>query len=79
MWQQRSPHAIGGRGQHVFETFALDADDKCKNENVGNEAASEDDESTDEDPTESKTQTKTTLTTWRTPHVETQFSSAVAP
>ena len=47
-------HATGRRGQHVFDTIAMDADDNCKNESVENEASSEEDESTDEDPTESK-------------------------
>ena len=56
MWQQVHPgRATGRRGQHVFEIFAMDADNKCKNENVENEASGEDDESTDEDSTESKT------------------------
>ena len=73
MWQQVHPgRATGRRGQHVFEIFAMDADNKCKNENVENEASGEDDESTDEDSTESKTQTRTTLATWKPPHVETQ-------
>ena len=64
-------HATGRKGQHVFEIFAMDADDKCRNETVENEASSEDDESTDEDPTESKTKTITTLIIWKPPHVET--------
>ena len=36
-------------GQHVFEIYAMEADDKCKSENEENEASSEDDYSTDED------------------------------
>ena len=36
-------HSTGWRGQHVFETFATDADDKCNNEKVENEASGEDD------------------------------------
>ena len=67
-----TPHATGRRGQHVFEIFSMDADDKCKNENVENEASGEDDESTDEESTESKTLASTSLTTWKPPHVETQ-------
>ena len=65
-------HATGRTGPHVLEIWAIDADDKCRNDKVENEASGEDDESTDEDPTESKTQTRTTLTTWKPTHVETQ-------
>ena len=32
-------HATGRSGQHVFEIFAMDADDNCKDENVEHEAS----------------------------------------
>ena len=63
-------HATCRRRQHVFQNFAMDADDTCNH--VENEASGEDYESTDEDPTESKTQTTVILTTWKPPRVETQ-------
>ena len=35
MWQQRTRRTrLVGEQQHVFEIFAQDTDDKCKNENV---------------------------------------------
>ena len=64
-------HAPRRRRQRVFELFAMDAVDSCKNR-MEHEASGEDDESADEDPTESVTQTRTTLTTWKPLHVETQ-------
>ena len=60
------------RGQHAFETFAMEDDDACKMKKVENEASPDDDESADEDRTESKTQAITTLNTWKPPFVETQ-------
>ena len=64
-------HATGRRGQHVFEIFAVDADDKFKMKMWQTRHQMKKMKAQMKTGTELITQTRKTLTTWKPPHVET--------